>query len=192
MAFTVIGMSPWPVIKMIGTWMFPLANSVWNSSPLCPGSRISSTRQLGMSASLLARNSGGVANVLTCKPTDRNRPLSVSRTASSSSMTYTTDWVWDRSTIVISRKVGGKVPYSVDPGLAHDRADGRHFPFLRTPWKADYRPHPTATHGTVTEHDGDRHLVRDGRWCHPPPTAGGVGAICLHRRPLPGGLRLRR
>ena len=44
----------------------------------------------------------------------------------------------------------------------------------------------------MIEHDAHHHLVRDDRWYHPPPATGGVGAVLLYRRPLPGFLRLRR
>src|SRR5580704_3986386 len=73
MALTVIGMSPWPVMKMIGTRISALANSVWKSRPLKPGSLTSSTRQHGTSASLLRRNSAAEANTSACNPTDWNR-----------------------------------------------------------------------------------------------------------------------
>ena len=61
-ARTDIGMSPWPVMKMIGMWMFAPASCAWKSSPLIPGSRMSSTRQLGASGKLALRNSGAEAN----------------------------------------------------------------------------------------------------------------------------------
>jgi hypothetical protein len=51
------------------------------------------------------------------------------RTARSSSMTYTTDWGPDRSTIRMFRKIGGKVPYSADQNPPTiERADHISFP----------------------------------------------------------------
>ena len=49
MARTLIGMSPWPVMKMTGRAMPAFTSSSWNASPLLPGSRTSSTRQPGAS-----------------------------------------------------------------------------------------------------------------------------------------------
>ena len=49
MARTVIGISPWPVMKTIGMSILALASSDWKSSPLNPGNRTSSTRQVGAS-----------------------------------------------------------------------------------------------------------------------------------------------
>ncbi len=44
-AFTDIGMLPWPVRKMIGTLSPALASSLWSSSPLRPGSSTSRITQ---------------------------------------------------------------------------------------------------------------------------------------------------
>ena len=37
-ALTDMGMSPWPVMMMMGMWIFAFANCAWKSSPLNPGS----------------------------------------------------------------------------------------------------------------------------------------------------------
>jgi hypothetical protein len=50
-------MSPCPVMKMIGSCLLALASSRCSSSPLWPGSRTSSTRQVGPSGRSAARNS---------------------------------------------------------------------------------------------------------------------------------------
>ena len=49
MARTLIGMSPWPVMKMMGISMPASTIRFCRSSPLRPGSRTSSTRQPGTS-----------------------------------------------------------------------------------------------------------------------------------------------
>src|SRR5262249_16380286 len=36
MAWTDMGISPWPVMNMTGVWMLALASSAWKSSPLTP------------------------------------------------------------------------------------------------------------------------------------------------------------
>src|ERR1700674_5430338 len=59
------------------------------SSPLCPGSRKSNTRQLVTSSRGLDRNSWAEAKAETLKPADRIKLSSDSRTDSSSSTTKT-------------------------------------------------------------------------------------------------------
>src|SRR6267143_3695756 len=88
-AFTEVGMSPWPVRKMIGIWRSSLASSRCRSSPLRPGRCRSKTRQLGISARGVARNSYADPNVRTGRPAERIRLSTASRTDSSSSTTYT-------------------------------------------------------------------------------------------------------
>src|SRR5262249_42794014 len=78
MAWNDMGMSPWPVMNMIGIRMFALASSAWKSRPLSPGNLTSSTRQLVTSGSLLLNNSAAEPNVPTLRLTDRNRLLSAS------------------------------------------------------------------------------------------------------------------
>src|SRR5262245_34626846 len=58
MACTDIGISPCPVMNTIGRLAPVRASWAWNSSPLTPGRRISSTRQPGASAGTAFRNSG--------------------------------------------------------------------------------------------------------------------------------------
>src|SRR5262245_34480039 len=89
MAWTDMGISPWPVMNMMGIWMFALASSAWKSSPLTPGNLTSSTRQLATSGSLLRNKSAAEPNVSTLRLTDRNRLLSASLSDSSSSTTNT-------------------------------------------------------------------------------------------------------
>ena len=48
MAWTVMGTSPWPVMKMIGMSVRSSATILCRSSPLRPGRETSSTRQFGM------------------------------------------------------------------------------------------------------------------------------------------------
>ena len=45
---------------------------------------------------------------------------------------------------------------------------------------------------SVFDHERHRRLVRDAGYDRAPPAAGGVGTLRLHRRLLPGDLRLRR
>src|SRR5262245_48642358 len=84
-----MGMSPWPVMKMIGRSISTAASSRCRSSPLRPGSRTSSTRQAGTSGRWLVRNSRADAKVATLRPTERRRLWSASRIAASSSITKT-------------------------------------------------------------------------------------------------------
>src|SRR2546428_4878996 len=88
-ARTDVGMSPWPVRKMIGILISALASSRWRSSPFNPGRCTSRTRQLGTSARGLARNSCADANVRPLNPAERIRLSPASRTDASSSTTYT-------------------------------------------------------------------------------------------------------
>src|SRR5260370_1382017 len=67
-ARTDVGMSPWPVRKMIGIWISALASSRCRSSPFNPGRCTSRTRQLATSARGLARNSCADSNVRTRNP----------------------------------------------------------------------------------------------------------------------------
>src|SRR6266850_1938364 len=80
-------------MKMIGISRLTSAMRVWRSRPERPGSRTSSTRQLGPSARgpppTPARDSCAVAYVATPHPADRTRPPSASRTDASSSTTKT-------------------------------------------------------------------------------------------------------
>src|SRR5882724_6605956 len=89
MARTVIGISPWAVIKIIGMGTLAMANSRWKSRPLIPGNLMSRTRQLGTSGRLLRRNSCADSNSSTCSPTDPIRRLIARRTEGSSSTTKT-------------------------------------------------------------------------------------------------------
>src|SRR5918993_1185075 len=89
-ACTVIGMSPCPVMKMIGISVRSLATCRWRSSPLRPGSETSSTRQLGLSTGGRARNSCADAKVSARQPSWRISSSSDSRTEMSSSTTKTT------------------------------------------------------------------------------------------------------
>ena len=66
-ACTVIGTSPWPVMKMIGMSVRS-ASCCCSSRPLSPGSVTSSTRQLGTAARGRDRNSCADANVSGCQP----------------------------------------------------------------------------------------------------------------------------
>src|SRR5262245_65338061 len=88
-----MGMSPWPVMKMIGRSISTAASSRCRSSPLRPGSRTSSTRQAGTSGRWLVRNSRADAKVVTLRPTERRRLWSASRIAASSSTTKTVSCV---------------------------------------------------------------------------------------------------
>src|SRR5271156_719470 len=84
-----MGMSPWPVIMMMGTWIFDAVSWVWKSRPLTPGSLMSSKRQHGASGSVYCNNSAVEANNFGSRLTDRNKLLSPSRTEASSSTTRT-------------------------------------------------------------------------------------------------------
>src|SRR5689334_2222260 len=89
-ARTDIGISPWPVRKMIGTGASASARARCKSRPLRPGSRTSSTRQPGASGRSARMNSCAPANVCTLNPADAMSRRRLSRTAGSSSTTKTT------------------------------------------------------------------------------------------------------
>src|SRR6266852_2798868 len=91
-AWTVIGTSPCPVMKMIGMPRRSAAMRFWSSRPLSPGSRISSTRQLGTRAGELPRKSCAEANVSGLHPALRINSSRDSRTEMSSSTTNTMGW----------------------------------------------------------------------------------------------------
>src|SRR6266702_187009 len=91
MACTVIGTSPWPVMKMIGMSIRSTATRFCKSRPLRPGRETSSTRQLGTKTRGRARNSCADANVSGCQPSKRISNSSDSRTETSSSTTNTMD-----------------------------------------------------------------------------------------------------
>ena len=78
------GISPWPVMKMIGG-ASPPASSRWSSRPLTSGSCRSRTRQEGASGFSNSRNSAAEPNAATRNPTDEIRLHSASRTRGSSS-----------------------------------------------------------------------------------------------------------
>ncbi|KAG1529292.1 hypothetical protein G6F50_018097 [Rhizopus delemar] len=86
-AFTPIAISPWPVMNTTGSCRPWVPMLRWNSSPLWPGMRTSSTRQAGASSSSWSRNAWGEAKALTCSPIDANRSSSAARTEGSSSIT---------------------------------------------------------------------------------------------------------
>src|SRR6266852_1471548 len=88
-AWTVIGTSPCPVMKMIGMSVRSDAISFCNSSPLRSGREISSTKQLGMVVRGYSRNSPADANVSGCQPANLISNSSDSRTDTSSSTTKT-------------------------------------------------------------------------------------------------------
>src|SRR5258708_469726 len=94
MARTDIGMSPWPVMKMMGMWMFACWSWAWKSRPLTPGRRMWSTRQLAPSGRLCCRNSAVEPNSSTCRSTERNRRLKATRAEGSTSTTNTTGRAW--------------------------------------------------------------------------------------------------
>src|SRR5690348_14915650 len=88
-AWTDIGTSPWPVMKMIGMSVRSTTR-FWRSSPLRSGRVTSSTRQLGTSTRGRERNSCADANVSGCQPAQRISSSNDSRTDISSSTTKTT------------------------------------------------------------------------------------------------------
>lgn len=89
MAFTVIGISPYAVRKMTGTWIPAFLRRCWNSRPFIPGRLTSNIRQLGPSAGSFCRNRSAVSNPSDRKPADFSRPRIDARTPASSSMTNT-------------------------------------------------------------------------------------------------------
>src|SRR5437870_1794409 len=88
-AWTDIGMSPWPVTKTIGIAMPALANSCCKSRPLKPGIRTSSTKHDGPSGRFAAKNSRAEPNAWTLKPARRIRRSVDRRNDGSSSTTNT-------------------------------------------------------------------------------------------------------
>src|ERR1700674_3122604 len=84
-ARTVVGISPWPVMKTMGISLFASTIRRCKSSPLRSGNCTSSTRQLGASVRARLRNASADANASTLSPADRTRRPSASRTEASSS-----------------------------------------------------------------------------------------------------------
>jgi hypothetical protein len=76
-----------PVMNMIGMLVSVFDSSAWNSRPLSPGKRMSSTKQLTSSGSFAVKNSAVEPYALLLKPTDWNRLFKPSRTSRSSSTT---------------------------------------------------------------------------------------------------------
>src|SRR5262249_24721303 len=114
-ARTDIGMSPYPVRKMIGICTSALASSSCKSSPLRPGSLTSSTRQLGSCARDLTRKSAADAKVSTGRPAERMRLASDSRTDRSSSTTWTgacVSVIGHLRTVDEDRRPAGQVHYT--------------------------------------------------------------------------------
>src|SRR6266566_1355878 len=89
MAFTVIGISPWPVMKMMGICMPASASSRCKSRPLSPGRLTSRTRQLGPPGGLLRKNSSAVPKDAHRNFADFSNPWMDARTPASSSTTNT-------------------------------------------------------------------------------------------------------
>src|SRR5262249_6690414 len=89
-ACTVIGTSPWPVMKMIGI-LVRSASCFCNSRPLIPGSVTSSTRQHGTVGWRRDRNSCADTNVSDDQPALLISSSKDSRTETSSSTTNTID-----------------------------------------------------------------------------------------------------
>ena len=76
-------------MKIIGNCLFAAASCRCNSIPVCPGSRTSSTRQVGPSGRGASRNSSTELSRLTRKPADRSRLPSDACIPGSSSTTIT-------------------------------------------------------------------------------------------------------
>src|SRR5215471_11090924 len=89
MAWTVMGTSLWPVIKMIGMSARSAVSRFCRSRPLMSGREMSSTRQLGTAARGWVRNSWAEENVSGCQPSEQINNSSDSRTEMSSSTTKT-------------------------------------------------------------------------------------------------------
>src|SRR5580704_8611515 len=102
MAWTVMGTSPYPVIKMIGMSVRSTATRFCNSRPLRPGRETSSTRQLGTRALGQERNVCAEENVSGCQPSQRISDSSDSRTETSSSTTNTIGAEPDMDQLVLS------------------------------------------------------------------------------------------
>ena len=90
MARTLIGMSPWPVMKMIERSQPDAASACCSSRPLSPGMATSSTTQPGVAGSCSSRNSWGDGKLRASNPAARSRRASALRMAGSSSTTNTT------------------------------------------------------------------------------------------------------
>ena len=90
----VIGISPCAVTNMIGIRIPVFSSSSWNSSPLIPGSRTSSTRQLGTCGRGALTNSSVEPNTSARSPTDFSRLFTASRMDASSSTTNTIESDW--------------------------------------------------------------------------------------------------
>src|SRR5258706_1200529 len=105
MARTVIGTSPWPVMKMIGISVRSAAIRFCKSKPLRSGRLTSSTRQLGTLTRGRARNSCADANVSGSQPSQRISASNDSRTERSSSTTKTIGVSRDMSDDLDSRNV---------------------------------------------------------------------------------------
>src|SRR5215831_8158909 len=88
-ACTVVGTSPYPVMKMTGMSARSMRRC-WRSRPLRLGSVTSRTRQLGPWMRERSRNSSADSNVSGCQPAERISNSSDSRTDTSSSTTNTT------------------------------------------------------------------------------------------------------
>jgi hypothetical protein len=119
-ACTVVGTSPYPVMKMIGmsarsTMRF------WRSRPLRLGSVTSRTRQLGPSIRERPRKSSADANVSGCQPAERISNSSDSRTDTSSSTTNTTGVSFETTCALDS--LPASPAELMSPRRAHDTAD---------------------------------------------------------------------
>src|SRR5712664_1927970 len=161
MAWTVIGTSPLPVMKMIGMSVRSTATRFWRSRPLRSGSVTSSTRQLGALTRGRARNSCADANVSACQPAHRTSNSSDSRTETSSSTT---------KTIGVAREAGDGLDSPLGwldevmsiPKDARNLADRstqpkRRIDCVKQGLLAEWLEQ--ALHGTVFEHAGTNGLV---------------------------------
>src|SRR5215471_9533201 len=89
--------------------MFRLLISRWNSRPLVPGIRMSSSRHPGTSnVSFLARKSSIDANESVVNPTDPSRSSSEARTDGSSSMIKTTPRLLSGSAVFMTPLANGR------------------------------------------------------------------------------------
>ena len=84
-ALTVVGMSPFPVMKMMGTCTRSVASRSCSSRPFRSGSPTSSTRQLGARIRGQSKKACAEANVSGCHPAHFTRPSRDSLTDTSSS-----------------------------------------------------------------------------------------------------------
>src|SRR6204780_3792843 len=90
MAFTVTGISPCAVMKMIGILIPDSISFCWTSNPPIPGRRTSNTRQLGTSGIALCRKTCAVENNSARKLTVFRMRCIARRMSSSSSTMNTT------------------------------------------------------------------------------------------------------